>query len=36
MALPSVLFDSLLKTLDDPFNWTYSGFFVQFPFQCED
>lgn len=26
MALPKVLFDNLLKTLDDPFNWTYSGF----------
>jgi hypothetical protein len=25
MALPSVLFDNLLKTLDDPFNWTYYG-----------
>lgn len=23
MALPSVLFDCLLKTLDDPFNWSY-------------
>jgi hypothetical protein len=23
MALPSVLFDNLLKTLDDPFNWSY-------------
>lgn len=25
MALPSVLFDNLLKSLDDPFNWTYYG-----------
>lgn len=23
MALPSVLFDNLLKSLDDPFNWSY-------------
>lgn len=23
MALPSILFDNLLKTLDDPFNWSY-------------
>jgi hypothetical protein len=23
MALPGVLFDNLLKTLDDPFDWSY-------------
>lgn len=25
MVLPSVLFDNLLKSLDDQFNWTYYG-----------
>ena len=35
MALPSVLFDNLLKALDDPFNWTYSGFLYSFRFNVK-